>query len=151
VELGFFTLPCEGKRPVGVGWQNRTDPFEIPFQPWHNVGIKCGDGGLFAIDIDIDDEKISASVAAPFVREGALVRFGRAPRRLLVMRAAEGIPKSRDLKYQRPDGQKFTVQLLGKGKQFIAFGTHPDTLQPYRWEGASLLDRHCSFLPVAHV
>ena len=49
VNLGYFPLPCEGKRPVGIGWQRRTDPFEIPFLPHHNIGIRCGDGGLFAL------------------------------------------------------------------------------------------------------
>ena len=67
------------------------------------------------------------------------------------MRTEDGLPmKSRDLKYACSDGRKFTVQLLGKGKQFIGYGTHPDTGSAYYWEGDSMLDRLGSRLPAAH-
>ena len=40
------------------------------------------------------------------------------------------------------------MELLGFGQQFIAFGTHPDTGEPYRWLGATPEDVPIGGLPV---
>ena len=45
------------------------------------------------------------------------------------------------------DGTKLQVEVLGQGQQFVAHGIHPDTKQPYRWEGASPLTVPMSNLP----
>ncbi len=35
-----------------------------------------------------------------------------------------------------PDGTVAQIEVLGEGQQFVAYGVHPDTGQPYAWQGA---------------
>lgn len=149
VKLGYFPLPCSGKVPIGVNWQYRTDPFDIPFTQFHNIGVRCGDGGLLGVDVDIEDRAIGDAVEGVMSLFGAPVRFGRVPRRLLACRTAEPT-KSRDLKYEG-NGKKFTIQLIGERKQFIGFGVHPDTKQDYFWKDRWLLDMPLAELPLVDV
>jgi hypothetical protein len=126
-----------GKQPVGDGWQNRArlDPPEAataaPRLDALNTGILCD--GLRAIDIDVDDlsradqlEKLAMEMLGP-----APVR-GRADsaRRLLLYRAAEGEPHKRDIK-----GSLGKVEVLGRGQQFVAYGTHQGG-EAYQWRVA---------------
>ena len=66
------------------------------------------------------------------------VRIGRAPKRLLVYRAAQPF---KGFKYP-------PIEVLGLGQQFIAYGIHPDTAQPYHWPVQSLTDIALDELPV---
>lgn len=148
VEKGYFPLPCEGKTPIG-NWRGRTDPFEIGFEG-RNIGLRCGDGGLLGIDIDIDDPGVAEAVAAGcWSLMGALVRVGRPMRRMLVCRTAAPT-KSRDLTYLK-DGVKEKIQLIGEGRQFIAHGVHPDTGRAYSWDGPSCFDVALADLPLVDV
>ena len=79
-----------------------------------------------------------------------LRRVGRAPKVLLVYRPAPGSDLRKRTIHLPPfedeDGSLVPqrVELLGRGQQFVAFGTHPDTGDRYAWgedgEGPSLLD-----------
>ncbi len=121
-------LYSNDKRPMGDAWQERArrDPPEAatahPNLSALNTGIMCD--GLRALDIDCDDNDL-----AQRIEEEAVARFGRAPvrwrgnsgRRLLVYRAAEGEPPKRVL--AGTEGRK--LEVLGRGQQFHAYGTHP--------------------------
>ena len=65
------------------------------------------------------------------------IRIGRAPKRLLVYRAAEPFA-----------GFKYPpVEVLGLGQQFVAYGRHPDTGEPYQWPVETLADLAPEELP----
>ena len=128
-DAGYRPIPVltGDKRPLGTDWVNsakRDPPAAISFQPVPhalNSGILCD--GLRAIDLDIDDKETAARARAIIVQ-----RFGEAPIRmranssrcLLLYRAADGTPPKLTLA-----GNKGKIEVLGKGQQFVAFGTHP--------------------------
>jgi hypothetical protein len=116
-----------GKRPCGKAWQHmaRRDPpaaaTDAPRAEALNTGILCD--GLRGIDLDIDD-----SASAHRCRSIAIGMFGEAPvrtrldspRALILYRAAEGAPAKRQLR-----GDLGSIEILGLGQQFVAFGRHP--------------------------
>ncbi|WP_048708732.1 DUF3987 domain-containing protein [Microvirga massiliensis] len=135
-----------GKKPFGNKWQNATG-----MPKWHpdapNTGINSR--GLRAIDIDVDEQDAEA------IRALIVARLGPAPirtrsnsgRSLLLYRAAEGEPGKRavelDGKSPPAPGEKprrvDKVEVLGRGQQFVAYGTH-ETGAPLEWLGVSPLD-----------
>ncbi|WP_428490119.1 AAA family ATPase [Rhodopila sp.] len=125
--------PSPGKRPVANAWregalQDTPEAANRPAEPDAlNTGLLCD--GLRAVDIDIDDAGIAATVemAAVFTLGFTLTRFrANSGRKLLLFRAADGEPSKRVLK-----GAAGKVEVLGRGQQFVAFGAHPSgaTLQ----------------------
>jgi hypothetical protein len=136
-----------GKRPAEKKWQELAE-FDGPrvsrskLAAWARAGdnlpgtgIPCGD--IVGIDIDVADRALSAEIEAlarealgdtPFVREG------RAPRCMLVYRAAEAIPKQA---LKSLDGSGDGIDVMGAGSQFVAFGIHPSTLRAYSWQRGS--------------
>jgi hypothetical protein len=141
-----------GKKPFGNKWQNATG-----MPKWHpdapNTGINCR--GLRAIDVDVDE------LDAEGIRALIVARLGPAPirtrsnsgRSLLLYRAAEGEPGKRvvelDSKPPPPQGEKpprvDKVEVLGKGQQVVAYGTH-ETDVPLEWLDTSPLDTPCGEL-----
>lgn len=119
--------PSAGKAPMGDRWgdEARADPPGAVRNAAHPAALNTGvlADGLRAIDIDIDNPTIAASVKAK-----ALDMFGEAPMRyrqnsprvLLLYRAAEGSPGKRSVA-----GNFGKVEVLGKGQQFVAHGVHP--------------------------
>lgn len=147
-ENGFTVTPTIGKRPLLRMWQNpkRTDPDwlgRVVAKPRYaacNIGIVCG--RVVGIDIDAVDfeksEQIQA-LAAEYLGPTGFKRVGRAPRILLLYRPTEHI-----------DSIKIAdcIDVLSYGKQFVAFGIHPDTRQPYQWSGPSPETTKIDELPV---
>ena len=89
-----------------------------------NVGIVCG--RVVAIDIDADDpaeaERLKG-LAAEHLGPTAFPRIGRHPRALLLYKSADSI-----------DSCKVgCIEVLSYGRQFVAYGIHPDTSQRYEW------------------
>jgi hypothetical protein len=126
--------PSPGKRPVGQGWQRdaRCDPPLWAARPAQPSSVNTGvlTDGLRAVDLDIDDLAVAESCTgiANEVLGPAPVRFRRnSSRRLLLYRAAQGAPSKRSVA-----GQFGKIEVLGKGQQFVAFGTH-DTGVEIEW------------------
>ena len=102
-----------------------------------NTGILCD--GLVAIDLDIDDPKVSQQAVSAAVRI-----LGNAPKRsrsdssrlLMLYRAAEGEPSKRSI-----TGTHGKAEFLGFGQQFVAFGQHPSGAV-YEWPQGSPADFH---------
>lgn len=116
-----------------------------------NVGVRTDD--LAVIDIDIYEPDVAARVTeAVEARFGiAPKRIGQAPKVALVYLAKEPGRKITSPTWVDPDdpaGRAQRVEVLGQGNQFIAFGIHPGTKEPYRWVGESLTDRATWDLPV---
>jgi hypothetical protein len=109
----------------------------------HNLGIVCG--RVIGIDIDADDAvKVAQieSLAIEHLGSSPFHRVGRAPRTLLLYRPAEGenIPS-----LGKVGG---CIDVLSGGKQFVAFGIHPDTGKPYQWITASPASAPLADLPI---
>ena len=66
------------------------------------------------------------------------MRFGRLPKRTLPFRTATPFPKM-SASFEAPNGTLHKIEVLGDGQQFICFGIHPDTQEPYTWHGESRL------------
>ncbi len=93
---------------------------------WPGAGIGLLTGNIIAVDNDILDEDLASKIvttADDVLGKSPLLRIGREPKALLVYRAMEPMKK-------RTLGK---VEILAEGQQFVAFGIHPDTKQPYRW------------------
>lgn len=107
---------------------------------WPESGIGIAAGRVIGIDIDVLDAGVSAQIEGLAKRrlgDTPAVRIGRAPKRLLVYRAAQPFA-----------GFKYPpIEVLGQGQQFIAYGIHPDTGQAYDWPVESLADLNVSDLP----
>ena len=139
LDNGYTPLPAGGKRVFIKGWTQA----EID-KDWlleyarkgnmANTGLRCDN--LFAFDIDVLDEDLADELEAAIediCGETDFCRVGKWPKRLLLYRMAEDydMRSSRTGKY---DGHQVEL-LTGRGRQFIAFGIHPDTDSPYKWEG----------------
>jgi hypothetical protein len=137
-ENGFTVIPTSGKNPVTKKWQNPR-PTDLGWlmkmirhnrYPENNVGIVCG--RVIGIDIDADRQEEAdrlQALAFEHLGETKFVRVGRAPRRLLLYRAVGDIASTK----------VGCIDILALGRQFVAYGIHPDTGQNYRWA-----DSHCT-------
>ena len=153
---GYTPVPVEGKSPHRTrGWQKlKPDHRQVDGLIRHapqatNTGILAG--AVVAIDVDAPDVDAAARLGA-MVRAlpggaRALCRIGKAPKALYLFRAAAPREKSATAKY-RVGGQVCQVEVLGAGQQFVAFGIHPDTGMPYKWEGPSPLEVALDDLPM---
>lgn len=104
-----------------------------------NVGLAMGrHANLYAIDSDIDDPQAAQAVRTAL--ETALpintpMRTVDAPghnRFLFLIRVTGSRPGNSKLVYTK--GAETTgIDLLGEGKQFVAWGTHNKTGRPYQW------------------
>lgn len=132
VRRGFFPLAIArgSKAPIGEGWSTWTHP--IPHPGAGSVGLRCGDGGLSGFDVDCSQPEISARLLAAFrnvLGTTIPVRWGRKPRFLIPYFLTDAPVQGRTFTFAT-SGEK--LQLMGG--QFIAFGPHKDTGQPYEWE-----------------
>ena len=145
-------IPAGQKGPNFKGWQKHSFTTD-DFPERANVGIRCGDGCVAFLDIDVycpdQVDTIKGAWMLRFDRRGTwMQRTGRAPKTGFVFRTDEPIKKRKQA--VRSSGKApidatgnqigEAVEVLGEGQQFVAFGIHPDTRQPYRWEGLDPTD-----------
>jgi hypothetical protein len=141
---GFSPVPLRPgtKKPRFSKWSRACyAPPDPPFISAHatrfptdSVGLACGRvregedilGWLFVLDCDAEDPAESSRIAE-IVRatlgETPLIRFGRFPRWSRIYRASGPIRSAKGLNFE----------ILGAGRQLVAFGLHPLTSQPYLW------------------
>ena len=100
-----------------------------------NIGLRAG--RFPGVDIDTLDaglalaiERVALETLGP-----APVRFGRSPKRLLMYRTPEPFARMR-LMIEDKAGVQHLVEVLGEGQQYLVYGTHPVTRQPYHWTTA---------------
>lgn len=161
LENGFNILPIvphdteghasPGKAPALKGWQDHTATAE-DVAKWARYKSRCGIGinttHTPAVDIDVLDAELAAQMA-DFVVDllgPAPLRIGRAPKQLLVFRTDKPFAKVKSHTWINDDGERCAVEVLGSGQQFVAFGVHPGTGQPYSWpSGNSPLNNDANF------
>ena len=144
LELGYEPVACAGKVPVLCGWQTiETTATEI--ERWAqdlshatNTGVRTK--YTPAVDVDIRDEAVADRVQQAIVNIGGgtfLQRVGQPPKRLIPFRCETPFRKLFTpwftISAVDPDKLRNRVEVLGDGQQFVGFGIHPDTHQPYRW------------------
>lgn len=132
------------------GWtrhcERETKPFELDiWKRWPGCGVAmpCGTK-VIGIDLDILDAEFALKIdriARQTLGDTPALRIGRAPKRLLLYRADGQVATRRA---GRDD--KF-VEILGHGRQFVAFSVHPETGKPYEWPQESPADLDLSSLP----
>lgn len=103
-----------------------------------NVGLRAD--RFPAVDIDTMDEGLAQIVEdVALAKLGpAPIRYGKAPKRLLVYRTNE--PFSRMRLWIHKGDQPHLVEILGQGQQYLVYGTHPTTMQPYSWKDGQAIE-----------
>lgn len=102
-----------------------------------------------AVDLDVTDP-VMLETLHRWCNEhigAAPCRIGRAPRSMLIYRAATPFAKMKSRKYRAPDGEEHQVEIIGRGGQFVAYAVHPVTGQPYTWPGEDLASVPIDMLP----
>lgn len=108
---------------------------------WPGAGIGLVTGDIVGVDIDILETDLASAIvekADVLLGKSPLLRIGREPKVLLVYRSAERMKK-------RSLGK---IEILGEGQQFVSYGIHPDTGQPYKWPFQSPVDVPIHELPL---
>jgi len=150
---GYSPLPIKrgDKRPsCGDGWQHYAfDADDIERYANDGCGVLCGT--LAAVDIDVYEPELAAAIER-MVYEVCGVdvpvprRIGQPPKVLIPFRVGGGeFAKMQTKKYKLrsvPDAPKESgVEILARGQQFVAYAVHPDTHEPYEWNGGGDLLR----------
>lgn len=157
IENGYPILPImpgtksPGKWSESRLWQGYKDwskhcarptkPFELDiWRRWPGCGIGIACGHVVGVDLDLLHEEAALGIerkAIADLGDTPCVRIGRAPKRLLVYRAAEPF---------RPI-KRHPLEILASGSQFVAYAVHPDTGNPYFWLHEGLDEVPISRLP----
>lgn len=156
LQNGYDIVPVKaGEKAPGVkDWESITATPQL-VRKWAANGFANGNIGIRtqhtpAIDLDIYDEPMAREMEAWCIARfgDTPVRVGRAPKRLL-MYAVVGDPfKKLQLTFKDPQERKHKVEILGDGQQFVAYGIHPDTKQPFKWTSLEEpLDTEAMLLP----
>lgn len=142
---GWDVIPVKerDKFPVVKNWQ---DGFTLDqIKTFATNGSANGNIGLLAarfpaVDIDVIDADCAAAIER-FTLDffgPAPVRYGKAPKRLLMYRADEAFSKAKVFltdplgNNTGADGKDYAVEVLGKGQQFVVHGVHPEGFE-YHW------------------
>jgi hypothetical protein len=160
---GFDPLPITnpdalgkdaGKAPRLPKWQT-IDITPDAIRGWErtrrretNTGLRCG--YTLGLDVDVRDVTLVntlVALASDTIGETPLMRIGRAPKTLLAYRTTAAFAKIKTPRLLMPDGQHALIECLATGQQFVAFGIHPETRQPYHWPNATPLEVSLSELP----
>jgi hypothetical protein len=140
---GYHPLPVNGKAPSIRGWQDILATPTI-IDKWIYQYPDSMSTGLLtrtapAIDIDIINSEAATAVENicrdRFEEHGnILVRFGKAPKRAILLRTDEPFSKLSRI-FTAPDGSEQKIEILANGQQVVLFGTHPETKRDYSWHG----------------
>ncbi len=153
---GYIPLPAMGKAVLLSGWVNvpiteaDLSTWESCHPNWTNTGLRTG--AACAVDIDVLDPTLADQIETEALMQFGstpLRRVGKAPKVTLLYRADDPTRgKMKTAEFRLIDGIKAHVEILGCGQQTIVFGTHPETGQPYRWNGPTPEDVPLADLPV---
>lgn len=141
IENGYniVPIPPRSKAPGYDGWQ-KTKATPKQLAEWVDGGMGEYGIGIItkhtpAIDLDITDEAVLKKMKdwCEMNLGAAPVRIGRAPKSLLLFRCEEPFRKMKTGKHEDEWGDKHEIEILADGQQFVAYGLHKDTGNPYTW------------------
>lgn len=164
IQNGYMPVPIllGQKGPRIPNWQNHIFK-AADFRGSCNIGIRCGDADVALLDIDIYDSEIVSLIVSEWInrfgaRGSQMRRTGAAPKTAIPFRTDAGAKTTSQV--IRPTGKSpltangkpkiEQVEVHAKGRQFVAYGIHPDTQQPYHWHGlhpAEAINGHVEALP----
>jgi hypothetical protein len=155
---GYY-LPSKDQWRGMPGWQDffENPPQELALKKWSSwntttpPGVGLLTGNLVAIDIDITHPELAAAaqkLAHKILGPTSFTRIGNAPKTMLIYRTASPIAKFRSGAYTLESHNSQRIEILGKGQQFVAFGTHPTTKQPYEWPLKSITEAPFEEIPL---
>lgn len=157
VDQGYEIVPIKKgrKAPMLAGWQDiRATHKDVDM--WLSNGHADGGVGILcrktaAVDIDCLDKKVNYDLLH-WLSENigeSVVRIGQKPKCIVPFKVEGNFSKIRSSEYECSMGVKHAVEVLSEGQQFVAYGIHPATQQPYKWvKGRSIGDVHHDSLPV---
>ena len=122
----------------GFDWTAH-DPDDRDLARWRDmqagVGVKTGEH-LHGIDADTLRPELAEIIDAAAQKHFGLLpkRVGQKPKALYPIRCDEELPYLK-IEFGEPNekGQRERVEILGRGKQFVAHGVHPKTRDLYSW------------------
>jgi hypothetical protein len=154
---GFDPIPAHGKRPSLGEWQKMIGVAEHEVQRWERAYPNAENTGLLTartptLDIDLDHanaaQAVEELVRNHFEKKGTILgRTGLWPKRAIPFRCDAPFAKI-SVTFEGEKGEK--LEFLGNGQQFVAHGIHPDTHEPYRWDGGELGEVARGDLPYIH-
>ena len=138
---GYEPIPIIGKETRITGWttgeitRDRIIQETTRYQNYANTGLRTG--RLIGVDIDLwssDQVSTLREVTEICLGRTPLRRFGSKGEMLLYRMVDEPMGKMviRRTKSETENARPL-VEIFGQGGQFVAYGIHPDTKQPYRW------------------
>ncbi len=156
IENGYLPVACAGKMPMGKGWQKtklsaaQVEGYTRRWEKAQNTGIICSND-VVGIDIDALDHGICSalvdalSATIPQAMDAPL-RIGNKPKCLYLVRSDATFGKFESGVYV-VNGKECQVEIFSGNAQFVAYGIHPTTGQPYEWHNGSPLDVTVANLP----
>jgi len=138
-QLGFSVVPCVGKQPYGVRWNNfqRWKPSLDQIVTWerqgrfHNVGIICGEvsGNLVVIDLDGENAVKVFEARWPDLMDTYTVLSGSGTGKHIYLYSDRPIATAKAM--ELPGGGN--IELRSNGQLLIAPPSiHPDTGKRYQ-------------------
>ena len=154
---GFDPIPAHGKRPSLGEWQKMIGVAEHEVRRWQRAYPSAENTAILTartptFDIDIYDpnaaQAVEELVRNHFEEKGTILgRMGLWPKRAIPFRCDAPFAKI-SVTFEGEKGER--LEFLGNGQQFVAHGIHPDTLEPYQWDGGELGEVARSDLPDIH-
>jgi hypothetical protein len=154
-ELGWalVTIPAGSKAPTDYGWPEkalrRTEDAVAYYErnATHNVGLLHSASGTCALDIDNMEWSRTAFTAMGLDLDAILAAapriVGRPGRGKAIFRAHRDDLKTHKLSWPNPNGKGSSVVFelrAGATQDVLPPSIHPDTMQPYTWDGPSYVD-----------
>jgi hypothetical protein len=158
---GYEPVLVAGKAAVSRDWQRAVVTAEslaseeLLHPHATNTGLRTGHLLGFDNDfLDADQARAIGEIAIGVLGWTDFQRYGAKPAPLLLYRCKVAMRKI-TLRARAPGADQVgtVFEVLGEGQQFVAYGPHKDTGQPYRWEFADVFNEpaECSFNMVPEV
>jgi len=155
---GYDIVPItkNKKYPAGhenMDWKSRDYNSEfqrlIETNPEDGVGVKTGQ--IRALDIDSESKALVDSfIHDVYKRYGKVpVRWGKAPKAMLIYRADKPTKKLASKAYKDEFNSTHRLEIMGEGQQVVTYATHPDTGKDYTWsDGIGIAGIKLEDLPI---
>jgi len=149
---GYEPIPLNGKRPIVANWARMKIDDEqikkwVKQYPDRGVGIR-NEG---AVDFDVYNTDVSEGMRT-WIESNlpgkVLIRYGLRPKFLIPARIAADVRnKLSSAAYTDTEGRINKIEIIGEGSQYVCYSIHPDTGEPYEWDGDELIRVAADNLP----